>query len=56
MSKYSKALAAFGAFCGVVAAALADGTIDQSELAAIVVSAVGVVGVYQARNTSTEPQ
>jgi uncharacterized membrane protein YeaQ/YmgE (transglycosylase-associated protein family) len=54
MSKYSKAIAAVGALCGVVASAVADGNVTQAEAGAIASAAIGVVAVFLVRNTTPQ--
>lgn len=53
MSKYRKTLAALGGFCGVAAAALADGSVSGSEGASMALAAAGVVAVYFFPNERT---
>ena len=50
MDKYRKTIVAAIAFVGVLAAALADLSLDNAEISALIISALGVFGVYQARN------
>lgn len=53
MSKYRKTIAAFGGFLGVVAAALADGSVSSAEASAMLLAAAGVVAVYFFPNSTT---
>lgn len=52
MKAYSKAIAAAGAALGVIASALADGSVTQAEGFAIFAAVAGVYAVYKARNVS----
>lgn len=46
MSRYSKAFAALGTACGVLAAGLADGALTNQELAATIAAFLGVASVF----------
>lgn len=50
MSKYKKTIAAAVAWVGLLATSLSDLSLDSAEISGLVVSAVGVFAVYQARN------
>jgi uncharacterized membrane protein YeaQ/YmgE (transglycosylase-associated protein family) len=55
MQAYSKAIAALGAFIGVLATALADGTVSSTEWGTLAAAAAGVVGVFFATNKPAAP-
>lgn len=50
MGKYKKTIAAAIAWVGTLCAAGSDLSLDNSEISALVIGALGVFAVYQARN------
>lgn len=50
MSKYTKFFIALGAALGVLAAALADGTVNGTEVVQVALAFLGSLGVYQLPN------
>jgi len=52
MNKYKKAVVAALVFLGVLGTALADWSVTPEEWSALAVAAVGVFGVFQAKNAT----
>ncbi len=50
LPRYSKAIAAFAAFLGVLGAAMADGSFSTGEIGALISAGGGVVAVFGVEN------